>query len=211
MKLARCARALSSIALTLSVLVTGMPHAAAEPIDKDHRGGVVSSEHYFVVPADGATGRVQSHWAGHEVADPRGWDRGSAAPAGATFIRAPLKSPITASSARDASNTGTQPNSTPPHLISTYEDATRVVGVAPLRCAVRTVRAPAQRPPRTPTGRQDIPVLPCHDVQSAGADHEPARSVPETLATVAIGCGVLALASLAFFVIEGRGPGNDDD
>jgi hypothetical protein len=50
-----------------------------------------------------------------------------------------------------------------------------------------------------------------YDVQLASSDEETPRTAAETLVTVAVGCGVLALASLAFFVIKGRGRRTDDD
>lgn len=54
-------------------------------------------------------------------------------------------------------------------------------------------------------------LLPSYDVQLASTDKEPPRSASETLAAVAVGCGVLAVASLAFFILEDCGRRKDDD
>jgi hypothetical protein len=138
----RSALALSSVALTLAVLITGMPHACADPCDETRGVHVTSS------------GPGLDQALSPRVATESG--------SGGGYVPAP----------------GRQP------LVHMHHRTGGPFGV------------------RTPTG---------HDVHSAGVDAEPPRSVAETLAAVAIGCGVQALASLAFFAIKGGGCRGDAD
>jgi hypothetical protein len=71
----RRALALSTIALTLSVCLTGMPHASADPYDGDDGTEVITSDSGYDAPAD-TSACDQDDWGGQDVTDTGDWDQG---------------------------------------------------------------------------------------------------------------------------------------